>query len=431
MSRTYTACDYLAFGLAASITLAVYSFTLAPTVTLEYSGMMAVAADHMGIGPFPGYPIWHLLGHAFTELFSFVQYNDYENPAWATNFMSAFFGSLACGILALIISKGTRQYIANPAASTTGVNWIALTTSLSASLLFAFSNTMWSQSVITERHTLNLFYALFYIAFLIHWIERSQVRATEYLLAFGLGLAISVSQFFILLFPAVLIAACLNSSRKLKLPISSLLFLITLAVFMRFGLRDIPSVILMAKMVILITLVLLLFKKSRPCGLCYGLMLVGLLPFAYLPIASDLNQPMNSGYARTIEGFRHLITRGQFERLSIPNLITHSDSIIPLTKWYAGLLINQFGALTTGLALIPFLYLPKASQGLRKLMALTLVAFISFGLIALWVSQPNGVIMDTHIKKVTFIISMAIWSLWIGLNMGIIMHTLNYKPTEN
>jgi len=44
--------------------------------------------------------------------------------------------------------------------------------------------------------------------------------------------------------------------------------------------------------------------------------MMGLAVYAYMPLSSDTNPPMNWGYPRTFEGFQHAIFRGQYERIA-------------------------------------------------------------------------------------------------------------------
>ncbi|MCX7885836.1 MAG: DUF2723 domain-containing protein [Verrucomicrobiae bacterium] len=57
---------------------------------------------------------------------------------------------------------------------------------------------------------------------------------------------------------------------------------------------------------------LLSAKRALLCALVF---LIGVGFYAYMPIASATNPPMNWGYTRTPQGFLHHITRGQYERL--------------------------------------------------------------------------------------------------------------------
>ena len=91
----------LAFWIPFLGSLLVYVFSLPPSVTLEDSGELIVAADHLGIPHPPGYPLWTLLAWGFQTLFGWVTFQGYPNPAWGVAFMSAFFGSLTAGLVGL------------------------------------------------------------------------------------------------------------------------------------------------------------------------------------------------------------------------------------------------------------------------------------------------------------------------------------------
>src|ERR1700737_3128833 len=58
-SRAELLCDGMVF-LAA---LFLYSWTLAPTVTLTDSGELIVVAHGLGVAHPPGFPLWVLLAH--------------------------------------------------------------------------------------------------------------------------------------------------------------------------------------------------------------------------------------------------------------------------------------------------------------------------------------------------------------------------------
>lgn len=79
--RYFAASDWMAVGIAFFLALLVYVLTLAPTVTLEYSGALVVAADHLGVARPPGYPIWTLVAKGFICLFPFATYHGHPNPA--------------------------------------------------------------------------------------------------------------------------------------------------------------------------------------------------------------------------------------------------------------------------------------------------------------------------------------------------------------
>ena len=48
---------------------------------------------------------------------------------------------------------------------------------------------------------------------------------------------------------------------------------------------------------------------------CFFAFVAGALLYLYMPVASMTNPPLNWGYPRTVAGFFHALTRGQYERI--------------------------------------------------------------------------------------------------------------------
>ena len=166
--------EWLAFVISALAAFAVYSYTLAPTVTLEDSGELAVAADYLGVPHPPGYPIWTVISWIFTKIFAFVPYRGYPNPAWAVGLVSAFFGALAAGTAAMLVTISGKHLLQRFAllkdVDRNLQNQIAWLSGVTASLIFAFSPVMWSQSVIVEVYSLNAFFLILICLLLYLWM---------------------------------------------------------------------------------------------------------------------------------------------------------------------------------------------------------------------------------------------------------------------
>ncbi|MCC5848081.1 MAG: DUF2723 domain-containing protein [Verrucomicrobia bacterium] len=101
--------DFVAFALTFVAVLGVYVWSLPPSVTLEDAGEFAVAADWMGVPHPPGYPLWTFFAWFFQWIFHAVHFRGHPNPAWGVAFCSAFFGALACGLLAMLLCKSLRM----------------------------------------------------------------------------------------------------------------------------------------------------------------------------------------------------------------------------------------------------------------------------------------------------------------------------------
>jgi tetratricopeptide (TPR) repeat protein len=179
----FSRADWSAFWAAFLFALLVYGLTLAPTVTLEDSGELAVGSDHLGVPHPPGYPIWTIITWVFTKVFFFVQYRGQPNPAWAVGFASAVFGALASGITAILVCRSGRDMLRSIKRTTEVIgerieSVICWCGGVSASLVFAFSPVNWSQNVIVEVYALNAFF-LVTIMFLVYvWMRRPEEPIT-------------------------------------------------------------------------------------------------------------------------------------------------------------------------------------------------------------------------------------------------------------
>src|SRR4051812_48501027 len=103
--RLYRTIDWWTFGITAVLIFIGYFLTLSPDLTLEDSGELAVGSMYAGVPHPPGYPVWTIFTFLFTKLLPF------SNIAWRVGVSSAFSASLACGLLALIVSRGSSMII--------------------------------------------------------------------------------------------------------------------------------------------------------------------------------------------------------------------------------------------------------------------------------------------------------------------------------
>ena len=82
---------------------------------------------------------------------------------------------------------------------------------------------------------------------------------------------------------------------------------------------------------------------------------LGVSFYAYMPIVSDLrNPPMNWGYPRTWEGFKHAILRGQYEAIQMTPIF--SKEFVQQLSYYFTDLRMQFTLVAATLALLPFTF---------------------------------------------------------------------------
>ncbi len=162
---------------AALAVLGVYVPTLYPSVSGGDSGELIVAAHELGVAHPPGYPLFTLLGHAFTLL-------PLGSIAWRVNFMTALLGAIAAAVLLRAAWRLTRS----PGAG------------LFAAGLFAFSPGVWRYSIQAEVFSLNNLFAAALLSLLVSFeIERK----ASTLAWFGFWLALGLTNHHTLLFVGV------------------------------------------------------------------------------------------------------------------------------------------------------------------------------------------------------------------------------------
>src|ERR1041384_6111089 len=95
--------DWLTLVLTFVVVFTVYSLTLAPELTLEDSGELVTGSYYAGIPHPPGYPVWTIYSWLWTVLVPV------GNPAWRVALAEAFLGSVACGLVSLLVSRGSSM----------------------------------------------------------------------------------------------------------------------------------------------------------------------------------------------------------------------------------------------------------------------------------------------------------------------------------
>ena len=183
--------NVLLVPLVFGISFAVYFITLCPAVYTGDSGELITAAYVLGVPHSPGYPLYCLLG----RLFTFIPLG---GIALRVNLMSAFFAALACAVIYLLIFKIIN--LIQPGS----LFLPKLLSSLSASLIYGFSNTFWSQAVIAEVYTLWIFVLALTFLVLVIWIEKKS-PAWLYLFSFLYGLSITTHQLSLFFAPGFFI----------------------------------------------------------------------------------------------------------------------------------------------------------------------------------------------------------------------------------
>ncbi len=187
----FRSIDWFAFGVTALLVFIGYLWTLAPDLTLEDSGELAVASMYAGVPHPPGYPVWTIYSWLFTKL-------PISNVAYRVGLSSAFAGALACGLVALMVSRGSSMIIEGIAQLRNTPrnieNWICIVSGFVAGMLIGFNGFMWSQSVIVEVYTLSVLSLAGVLVCLMRWIYAPHQNRYLYIAFFLFGICFNNHQ---------------------------------------------------------------------------------------------------------------------------------------------------------------------------------------------------------------------------------------------
>ncbi len=158
--------------LAAGVLLLVYVATLAPSVTFWDAGEFIAAARVLGIPHPPGTPLFVVLLNAWARLWWFLPF------ATATNLFSAACTAAAGGLVALVVSRATRD------------PWLGV----AAALVAGGMSSVWQNATETEVYAASLCLSMAAIAtadLAGRTRERRWVVLSAYLLALSIPLHLS------------------------------------------------------------------------------------------------------------------------------------------------------------------------------------------------------------------------------------------------
>jgi hypothetical protein len=185
--------DWLTALATFAIVWVVYFICLAPQVTLEDSGELCTASYYAGIPHPPGYPFWTIYTWLWTVLVPF------KNIAWRVALAEASTAAMACGVLALMVSRGSSMLMEGieELKNMTG-KWegaICVVSGIVAGLMLGLGSSMWKESVVINRISLfGVPWMLLVLALLMRWNYAPHQRRYLYMAFFFLGICATIHQ---------------------------------------------------------------------------------------------------------------------------------------------------------------------------------------------------------------------------------------------
>jgi len=420
--------DWLSFGATTLLALVVYLFTLAPDVGLDNSGVWSTAGAYGGVSSPPGYPLWTLWAWVFTKLLPF------SNIAWRVAVSSAMAGALACGLIALMVSRGGTAILDQMADHQRLMpkkeKWLRAICGYVAGMVFGLNGAFWPQAVIVAVWPLSILLLCLVLCLLQRWSFQPELKRYLYAAALVYGLLLTNSQIEFAFAPAIpflVMTGNPKTGRDMFL-VAGFLFLAGLG---GICLGHFPSLrggggqffyILLGVITCLMGIGLVIktrqaFSEWKAILICSGLFLLGLAVYFYPPIASMTNPPVNWGYPRTVEGFFHMVTRGQYERM---NPTVGVGLFLGQARLYFIVAGKEFGWPYLLLCLIPFYFLHRMAAAERRRMLGLLPAYICLAFLMLAVLNPGLDRQSQDLEKVYFSASYIVVALWMGYGLIIL-----------
>jgi hypothetical protein len=358
------------------------------------------------------------------------------NVAWRVALSSAVAGALACGLIALMVSRGDLLIVRPPLWThkfrPKEEGRLGVACGCVAGLGFGFDGGFWKTAVVPEPWPLSMLLLALALCLLMKWAYGPDRRRCLYGASFVYGLTVSNSQ---ALFAAALglqILVLLTDRRLVRdtCLANSLLFGAGLwagrpgygALFHARvdGFDYLRLVFVLAGIGSVVTALALVIRTRRLSGewravsTCCAMFLFGLSVYLYSPLASMTNPPVNWAYPRTAEGFIHLVTRGQYERIEPTASLKRLAAQL---RMYGELAATDFGILYLMAALLPFCFLHRMRTQERNWMLGLLAVYLCLVLLLLVVLNPSRDRFSRETSGVFFSASHLVLAVWAGYGL--------------
>ena len=194
--------DWFALTVAFLGVWIVYLWTLAPELTIEDSGELCTGSFYAGIPHPPGYPFWSIYSWFWTAILPF------GNVAWRVEVGESFAASMGCGLLALMVSRGSSMLIEGIAElKAISKHWettICFVSGTVAGLLLGLGQFMWCQSDVINRISLfGVPWLLAVVLMLMRWSYAPQQRRYLYISMLLYGWLATIHQSLLLSVPGI------------------------------------------------------------------------------------------------------------------------------------------------------------------------------------------------------------------------------------
>ena len=137
------------------------------------------------------------------------------------------------------------------------------------------------------------------------------------------------------------------------------------------------------------------------------------------------NPPVNWSYTRSVTGFFHALSRGQYERIHPTGSLQEFASQMLL---YSKSALIDFGLPYIVLALVPFTFLPRMRKPERQWMFGLIAVYLSLSLLLVAMLNPSLDRQARDIAKDFFTASYLVLAIWAGYGLILVGTLLTRSP---
>ncbi len=503
--------DWFAFTLTTLLVWLGYYHTLAPNLTLEDCGELATASYYAGIPHPPGYPVWTIYTWLWTLL-------PVSNIAWRVALGSATAGAFGCGLLALLVSRGSSMMMEGIGGlKEISRRWeaaICIAAGFVAGMMLGFNGYMWSQSVIVEVYSLSVLSLMGVLFGLLRWTYAPHQFRYLYLAFFMYGICVNNHQSLLVIalgmeawvlavhpklardlffwnticYVGGLVAGELGYAGVLTgnapvyfvfntIGIASAAAWVWLAITTKLKAIEIKRDVVLLGVIVCaalwfgsVTSYITKFSQSDAAKIffalltiaggafyfkmiketkslsrewlvtltCGGAFAVGAACYLWMAISGMTNPPMQWGYPRTVEGFFHALTRGQYEKIhptsgTGDNAFDYIQSLISTYTrqvWlYLDGLSEEFHWVYILIALVVFMFVWRMQKRERAIVIGMGAIFITLGPFLIYLLNPPPDRQARELIRVFFTASHVLVSMGVGYGLSLIAADLatNYQ----
>jgi tetratricopeptide (TPR) repeat protein len=433
--------DWWALGICFVIVAGIYLYFLSPQVTLEDSGELSTGSFWAGIPHPPGYPFWAIYSWLWTELLPF------GNVAWRVEVGDAMAEAMGCSLIAFMVSRGSSMFMES-IDELRGIvgkweNAICLVCGVTAGLLMALDDTMWFESEAINRISLfGVPWVILMLLCLMRWIYAPQQRRYLYGAFFFFGISVTIHQSLLvaalgleigiaftlpklgrdLFFWNAVVWLCLMAAKMTGVwtTFAESNTMVTIIV----NIVGIGSIIACGSMAIATGGLLTEIVSCLWMGLLW---VAGSSFYFYEAIAGMTNPPMEWGYPRTVEGFFHALTRGQYEKINPTDVFGDRgrffDQLYNLVRGVA----DAYSWVYLLFALLPFLFFFKMKKRERNWLIAIAALYPFLGIMMTILLNPSRDKQTADLLKVFFVASHTVVAILLGYGLAL---TAAYMATN-